>query len=130
MGLNYLWDTNAVIYYLKQEYTPSAEQFIDHILQAYQPAFSVITEIELLSWKAATEKDLAITREFISLSHVINLEKLIKEQTATIRINHNLKLPDAIIAATALEYSFTLLTRNTKDFREIHGLTVVNPHEQ
>lgn len=130
MGLNYLWDTNAVIYYLKQEYTPSAEQFVDDILKTSQPAFSVITEIELLSWKAATKKDLAITKEFISLSKVIDLENPIKEQTAAIRINHNLKLPDAIIAATALEYNLTLLTRNLKDFREINGLTIVNPHEQ
>ncbi|WP_394330468.1 PIN domain-containing protein [Spirosoma radiotolerans] len=40
-----------------------------------------------------------------------------------------LKLGNAIIAATALVYGFTILTRNTKDFRHIDGLDCINPHE-
>jgi predicted nucleic acid-binding protein len=38
-----------------------------------------------------------------------------------------IKLPDAIIAATALSSNLTLLTRNVSDFKHIQGLTVVNP---
>jgi predicted nucleic acid-binding protein len=41
---------------------------------------------------------------------------------------HNIKLPDAIIAATALVYELTIITRNTKDFEKIEGLNVINPY--
>lgn len=41
---------------------------------------------------------------------------------------HKTKLPDAIIAATALVYDLILITRNTADFKSIDGLKVVDPH--
>ena len=40
-----------------------------------------------------------------------------------------MKLPDAIIAATALTHGFTIVTRNTDDFKTIVGLPTINPHE-
>ncbi|WP_198675460.1 PIN domain-containing protein [Pleomorphovibrio marinus] len=40
------------------------------------------------------------------------------------------KLPDEIIAATALTYDLTLLTRNIGDFKKIEGLKVTNPNEK
>jgi hypothetical protein len=36
MGVKYLWDTNIVIYYLQQQFTPSAEKFIDSILPEFK----------------------------------------------------------------------------------------------
>ena len=38
-----------------------------------------------------------------------------------------MKLGDAIIAATALEYGVPLVTRNEGDFKHITGLQVINP---
>jgi predicted nucleic acid-binding protein len=38
-------------------------------------------------------------------------------------------LGDAIIAATALVYGRTLVTRNIEDFRWIAELTLINPFE-
>jgi len=130
MGIKYLWDTNTVIYYLQQQFPPSSEIFIDDILKEESPIISAITEIELLCWKTATEKDLEVLNGFISNSQVIELEKTIKLKTAEIRKMHRLKLPDAIIAATALIYGFTLITRNTEDFKNISGLTIINPWNQ
>lgn len=40
-----------------------------------------------------------------------------------------MKTPDAIIAATALANDFTLITRNIKDFKNIEGFKLVNPHD-
>ena len=40
---------------------------------------------------------------------------------------HTIKLPDAIIAATALVYDLTLISRNVSDFKNIEGLKVLNP---
>jgi predicted nucleic acid-binding protein len=60
---------------------------------------------------------------------VIELEQPIKLKTAELRKTHKIKLPDAIIAASALIYNLTLITRNTNDFKKIEGLKVVNPFE-
>jgi predicted nucleic acid-binding protein len=46
-----------------------------------------------------------------------------------VRKANKIKLPDAIITAPALVYNFTLITRNTKDFKNIEGLEVINPIE-
>ena len=130
MGIKYLWDTNTVIYYLQEQFSPSAEKFIDELLSDSQPAISAITEIELLCWKTSSDQDLELIRRFINDSFVIELERPIKLKTADIRKQHKIKLPDAIIAASASIYDFTLLTRNTKDFYGISGLIVINPWDK
>ncbi len=130
MGVNYLWDTNTVIYYLQQQFPANAEIFIDELLISERPVISAITEIELLCWKTATPYDLEILRNFINDSLVIELEKEIKTKTAEIRRIHKIKLPDAIIAATASVYGLTLLSRNITDFNAIIGLKLINPWEK
>jgi len=130
MGIKYLWDTNTAIYYLQQQFSPAAEKFMDDLLKEEQPVISAITEIELLCWKTATEKDLEVLHNFINDALVIELEQSIKLKTADIRKNNKIKLPDAIIAATALIYDFTLVTRNTADFKNIQGIKIINPWEQ
>jgi predicted nucleic acid-binding protein len=129
MGIKYLWDTNIVIYYLQQQFPPSAEKFVDSTLSDSQPAISVITEIELLCWKTPNEKDLKVLHNFIADAWVFELEKDIKFKTAELRKAHKIKLPDAIIAATALVNDLTLMTRNIKDFKDIEKLNVLNPHD-
>ncbi|CAN5590942.1 type II toxin-antitoxin system VapC family toxin [soil metagenome] len=130
MGIKYLWDTNTAIYYLQQLFPLGAEKFIDDLLNDEQPVISAITEIELLCWKTATEKDLEVLHNFILDSLVIELEQPIKLKTAYIRKTHKIKLPDAIIAATALVYDLTLLSRNLSDFSNINGLKIVNPWDK
>jgi len=128
--MKHLWDTNTAIYYLQQQFPPRAEKFIDDLLIEEQPCISAITEIELLCWKTATEKDIEVLHNFIKDALIIELERSIKLKTADIRKQHRLKLPDAIIAATALVYDLTLITRNTKDFDGISGLVTVNPWDK
>jgi len=129
MGIKYLWDTNIVIYYLQQQFPPSVEKFVDSTLPNSQPAISVITEIELLCWKTPNEKDLKILNNFIADAWVFELEKSIKLKTVELRKANKIKLPDAIIAATALVNDLTLMTRNIKDFKSIEKLNVLNPHD-
>ncbi len=94
------------------------------------PCISAITEIELLCWKTATQKDLEVINNFINDVLVIELEQTIKNKTAEIRKSVKIKLPDAIIAATALVYGMTLVTRNSKDFDAISDLLKINPWEK
>lgn len=129
MGVKYLWDTNTAIYYLQQQFPPIAEKFIDNTLTEFIPAISAITEIELLCWKAATDRDLKVLYNFIDDSVVFELERDIKLKTADIRRNYKVKLPDAIIAATAIVNDLTLLTRNVNDFKKIDGIELINLHD-
>lgn len=126
MGIKYLWDTNTAIYYLQQQYPIAAEKFIDNLLQYELPVISAITEIELLCWRVASDKDVEVLHSFINDALVIELEQPIKLRTADIRKQYRIKLPDAIIAATALVYNLTLITRNSSDFKNIEGLQVID----
>ena len=130
MGVTYLWDTNTVIYYLQQQFPPNAEQFIDSISQNDEPAISVITEIELLCWKTPTESDEKVLQNFTNDALIIELEQPIKLKTVEIRKLNKIKLPDAIIAATALVHILSLVTRNAADFKNILGLKFINPFDK
>ena len=127
MGMKYIWDTNTVIYYLQQQFPPVAEKFMDDLINETSPIISAITEIELLCWKSATKKDLEILQQFIGDATIIELEQPIKYKTAEIRKKNKIKLPDAIIAATALVYDLTLISRNVSDFKDIEGLKILDP---
>lgn len=122
MGVNYVWDTNTAISYLQQQFPPATEKFVDELIKQSQPCISAITEIELLCWKTATPADTEVLNSFINDAIVVELERPIKLKTAEIRKLHKIKLPDAIIAATAVVNGYTLLTRNIVDFKNIEGL--------
>ncbi len=53
-----------------------------------------------------------------------------KLKTVEIRKLYKIKLPDAIIAATAMTNNLILLSRNVSDFNQIDGLNLINPWEQ
>jgi len=60
---------------------------------------------------------------------VLDIDNEVVLKTIEIRKSIKIALPDAIIAATALVYDFTLLSRNTKDFKNIPELKLQNPWE-
>lgn len=64
MGINYLWDTNIAIYYLQQQLPAKGEAFIDNILIDSFPVISFISELELLCWKTANERDTLMLMDF------------------------------------------------------------------
>ncbi|MEO6686660.1 MAG: type II toxin-antitoxin system VapC family toxin [Dyadobacter sp.] len=127
MGMTYLWDTNIAIYFLQQQFPPEVEIVVDNLVKREKPVISAITEIELLCWKTSNEEDLRILQNFINETIVIELEKDIKLITADIRKNYRIKLPDAIIAASAIVYQLSLITHNYKDFENIKGLKIIDP---
>jgi len=50
-------------------------------------------------------------------------------QCVNLRKGKKIKTSDAIIAATALVYGYTIITNNEKDFANIKGLKIINPHK-
>lgn len=88
---------------------------------------SFITEIELQAWNPPNPSDLQIYNEFVSASSILGISDKIIKTTIDVRKNYKLKVPDAIIAATALVNDFTLISDNDKDFSRIPELKYVNP---
>ena len=126
MGKNYLIDTNIGIYLMNGSLNDNALRFIEPIIDnTYN--LSVITKIELLGFAFTDANNLANTRNFINDGIVISLTDDIVEQTIDLRQRYKIKLPDAVIAATAIVCDFTLISRNDKDFSNINELAYFNP---
>lgn len=104
MALTHLWDTNIAIYYTDDDLTPEARKLINQYLEASLPAISVISELELMGFGKLTEAQFAQMSIFIDSLTVIEIDELIKKETISIRRLKKIKLPDAIIAATAIAY--------------------------
>ncbi len=122
----YLLDTNIVIYYLKAALPAKAMQLL-HTIVDEQPMLSVITKIEVLGFIIPNKEEQDITTLFVQAADIINLDDEIVAQTIALRKQIHIKLPDAIIAATAIVYNLTLLTRNTADFTKITNLKLMDP---
>ena len=86
----------------------------------------VITKIELLCWNAAEEKQQAV-QLFLRYCNVYNLTNDILNYTVSIKKGKRIKLPDALIAATASVNGFVLITADAGDFIKIAGLKTINP---
>ena len=126
MEPRFLLDTNSVIYYTNDDLPQKASDFLDKEIPK-GIYLSVISEIELLGFNTPTEREALIVESFVTGSSVIPLIRPIILKTIDIRKAYKIKLPDAIIAATALVYDFTLISRNDEDFRKITGLKYINP---
>ena len=89
---------------------------------------SVITKIEVLSFDPE-DKEYPILIDFFNEADIFGLTDNIINKTIQIRQKQKTKLPDAVIAATAIVNELILLTRNTRDFDNIEGLEVMNPYQ-
>lgn len=128
MEQGFLIDTNAVIDYLNAAFPAAGMDFMNRLINQI-PHLSVITRIELLSFQTDNTDDYRLLEEFISAAIIYNLEEPIITLTIEIRKQIKIKLPDAIIAATALYNNLTLITRNKADFKNVPALKITNPHE-
>jgi predicted nucleic acid-binding protein len=126
MGTRCLLDTNTVIYYTKNDLPQNAVEFLD-IQISKGVLLSVISEIELLGWQFPSVQTETIMQTFINDCMVAKLSRAIVLKTIEIRKTRKIKLPDAIIAATALVHDLTLISRNDSDFKNIVGLNYLNP---
>ncbi len=104
-----LFDTNILIDYLNAVPQARAE------LERYdERAISIITWIEVLI--GATAESEKATRQFLAEFKLIGLDGNVAKGAVELRGIHKMKLPDAIIWASAKQEKMLLVTRNTKDF--------------
>ncbi len=121
----YLIDTNIVSNYFSASFSVKGMIFMDAVIDAI-PNLSIITHIELLCWKTDVITEQKI-KNFIADSLVLDIDPDVIAQCVLLRKGKKIKTPDAIIAATALAYDYTLITNNEKDFANIKSLRTSNP---
>ncbi|MBF0261328.1 MAG: type II toxin-antitoxin system VapC family toxin [Magnetococcales bacterium] len=124
--MNCLFDTNPLIYHLNAILPVDGERLIARGLQT-GGCYSVITRIEILGYPMSLEQ-LRMARRLLGGFAEVGLTPLIVERTIQLRLEcRRLKIPDAIIAATALEHALPLVTRNLADFESVQGLSLIDP---
>ena len=123
MGKKYLIDTNVLIDYQTQSIQQQGQEYVAGIID---DSFTVsfISYIEFLGYANVSDA----MENFIKLATVIKVDKNIINQTIKLRKTSRIKLPDAIIAATAIVNNLTLISRNFKDFKKIANLETIDPH--
>jgi predicted nucleic acid-binding protein len=102
----FILNTNIALYHLSgqlQNNLPIGKYFV-----------SVITEMELLSYPSLRVTEEQQIQRFLAQLQILNLTESIKQTAIELRKQNRLKLPDAIIAATAFDLNATLLTNVLK----------------
>ncbi|HEY9663838.1 MAG TPA: type II toxin-antitoxin system VapC family toxin [Allocoleopsis sp.] len=100
----FVLDTNIVLYFLGNR--------LANPLPAGQYLVSIITEIELLSYPSLTPEEETQIQVFLAQILVCSIDPKIKAATIALRKTHRLRLPDAIVAATAKVADAVLLTND------------------
>ena len=103
-GNNYVLDTNIISFFLKGDSSllPYFNYTTIHI--------SFVTELELKSIPGLSAKDLEKLAFFLNTCIITDIHSIIKETTVLFRKDYKLKLPDAIIGATAFYLGYELIT--------------------
>lgn len=116
-GIEFIADTNALIYFLEGNscMLPYATKKL---------GFSIISEMELLSFSGITQEEETGVKTLLSDCSRFHLTEEIKDKTIEIRRKYKTKIPDAIVAATAIINNIPLISAD-KGFRQIVELNLI-----
>ena len=107
-------DSDVLIDYLQGINAAKAE------LNRYRrPLYSVISLMELLCG-AQTDDERKAVEGLLAMMERVDISEALARRAVEVRKQHGLKLPDAIVLATAEAEDCLLVTRNTKDFPRSH----------
>lgn len=116
-GNKYLLDTNIILFII------SGDKTIANYLHLKDIYISVITEIELFGFQKLSQREEKEIGNLITEFRLIQLDEAIKKEAIALRRTYNFKLPDCIIAATAITWNLTLITAD-KQFKQIRNLSL------
>ena len=117
-----LLDSNIIIYSAK----PGGAE-LRSFLEGIRRDISVISYIESFGYQNLTPEEFQQLETIFLRTRILPLTDTIADQAISLRQQRRMGLGDAIIAATAIVHSLTLVTHNTEDFRWIGGLELPDP---
>lgn len=123
------------------DYCIDSDILVDY-LRAHEPArkfflrtsnsrlfVSTVSIVEIYSGQSAKhEREKKRLDQWLTNFVAIPLDLKVARTAGVLRMEHRGPFADMIIAATALEYKLTLVTKNIKHFSGIAGLTVFTPY--
>ena len=123
MNGNNLLDTNILIYLSREELS------LDQISEENSRLFiSLITLMEAKGFAFQNSREEKIINDLCDVLEIIKLDDEIVNEVISMRKKNRIKLPDAIILATAKCKSLSLITHNIDDFNGIYtGLLLIDP---
>ncbi|MEG4498161.1 type II toxin-antitoxin system VapC family toxin [Microcoleus sp. F10-C6] len=119
-----LLDSDIIIYASQPENSQ-----IRHFIGENDIVVSAISYVEVLGYHGLNEEYRLYFEEFFGVVEVIPISNAVLDRAVLLRQIRIMTLAEAIIAATALVYGRTLVTRNVGDFRWIAEITLINPFE-
>jgi len=122
-GSEFVFDTNIFLY------LQSGRQDLVRIFNESSVFISIISELELLGYKGLDERSEAELRKCLRSCFIVDIEGPIKQVAIDLRKKYQMKLPDAIVAATAIHLQIPLITAD-KDFEKVEELMLYlyQPH--
>lgn len=106
-----LLDTNILIDYLS-----GIEAAREELARHEDPSISAVTWMEV-TVGATDDGEAARLRSFLSGFRLVSIDEAVSELAVAIRREHRIRVPDAIIWASARRIEGLLVTRNTRDFQ-------------
>ena len=107
-GSSLFVDTNILLYLL------SGDETVAEMLDGMHIVISFVTELELLGYKDLAESDMNIIQELIKEATVLDINPEIKRLVVLLRKKYKIKLPDAIVVASAIYANLPLVTADKR----------------
>ena len=108
-GIKFLLDTNFIVGLLKSDPTVLAE-ISERKLASAECGYSAVTRMELLGFPGISREEEALVRQKLERLTYLPLTRAVEDVVISLRQTRKIKLPDAVIAATALCAGIELLT--------------------
>ena len=127
MEKKYLIDSDILIDYLRG--FPPSKDFLIDFKNKFFLFISVINIIEIYSGKdLKSPHKKKLIDSFLNEFEIIELDEKIAKKAGEIRRRYQMPFADAIISASAIENSCTLVTRNVKHFSKVKELKIFVPY--
>ena len=127
--MRYLIDSNVFLYAAAKE--EPAVVSLDSAVEAEWAGYSTISRLELFGFPDLKPEDEGKLKELLGCFEELGVTGEVVDRAIEIRKERRrIKIPDAIMAASALVMNARLATRNTDDFKNIKGLQVIDPFQR
>ena len=120
-----VFDSSVIILFLNDQLPDTDVAQMLGAMDSDAALVSAITRAEVLAWPSHTQQSLHLSEQFLNLFRLCEVDARTADEGARIRRTSGLKLPDALIAATASLRNAAVVTANGRDFGRVAGLEVL-----